>query len=361
MPSKSRSKKAEPRELSRTALLREYGITDKTLRRLTDSLYILDLPTKSGRGRVVYQVDGEADALLKLAGNCPDSFKGFRPPYLRFIMLGFLTMSDEDILAGLQDRGITNRSVTLDYLREAREAFIERLPPVIRKVVEKQDDPKTSAQVDAYDNLLRIIGIKSIYEHPDYLEDFYFENEDLLHFMNQVVWSHSVSDDLRANIVNHAAGYRAVSGHALIWYRSLLHDADFMRTTDSGRYFNGLPPRVRNAYRESLEISAEELVIRSELAYNTMRELHYFSRQLKAEVRRLLASTEEGASLEATKLMSTALKVDDAIGKLKPEEVGTELPAHIQEITPAQYDFDEAFKLPSEYSITRPDDESDVG
>lgn len=347
MPSKSRSKRGD-RELTRTALLRAYGITDKTLRRLTEVLRLVDLKVVSGRGRIRYVIDAETDAVLQLARNCPDSFSPLRPPFLRYLMLGFLTVPDQESIDGLHDRGIRVRTVGKSVVAEAREQFCQNLPPVIRKVITAQDDPSTEAQERAYDTLLRILGLRSIYHHPQYLDDFYFEDENLLHFFNQVVWSHSTDDRVRAGVMAYAAGYRVVTPEGVAWYRLLLHDNSFMRPSDMARYLGGLPATIKAAYRESLTTTTEDLIIRSQLAHNTVRELDYFSRLFKSQTRNLLMSKADGARSEAMKMMQTALKIDDQIGKLKPEGVGKEMPSHMEAITPAEYSFEDQFDIPPE-------------
>lgn len=348
MPSKSRSKRGSPEKaLSRTALLKEYGLSDKTLRRLEYGLKILTLPRVSGRGRVLYQVDGRADFILKLARNCPDSFSGFRPPFLRFLFLSFLTTPTEEIVDGLTDRGILNRAITVESVERIRTQFLRNLPTVIRKMVENGEEPETDAQEESIELLLGIWGISTIYNNPEYLDEYYFANVNLLHFMNQLVWSHSASDEIKAGIMCYASGQQVVTPAGMSWYKRIFHDQGFMREKDFQHYFQGLSPSVRAAYREALSISTEELVIRSELAHNSLRELHYFSRKLKTKVRELLDSNAEGARAEALKIMVAALKVDDQIGKLKPEEVGT-TPSHLENLTLAEYDFDATFQIPDE-------------
>lgn len=356
MPRKSRSKKAEVRELTRTALLREYRISDKTLRRLTET--VLNLPVKSGRGRVLYVVDDAADVLLTMARNCPDSFAPFRPPFLRYIMLGFLTMPNQDILDGLSDRHIENRAVTLGYLKGAREEFLLNLPPALRDIVADYEEPSPQEEV-LYEELLRILGVRLLYDHPHYMDEFYFSSEDLLHFINQVVWAQSCSDQDRAGAINAAAGYEAVSGSGLVWYRRAFHDDDFMRAQDLACYFGGLLPSARRAYRESRLITVEDLAIRSDLACNSVNEYQFASRHLKSESRRLMASSEVGAKAEAARMLTTALKIDDYLGKLSPADTTGEPPEHIRKITPAQYNYGDKFKVPPQFQ-SRGSDESEA-
>jgi hypothetical protein len=345
MPSKRRSDQpAKPEELSRPALLAKYGITDTTLRRLTDRLKLVSLEAFSEHGKVKYVISKEDDVILKMSALCPWSIKTTRTPYHRHLFLKILTSSDQEVLDDFAGRGIENRNLTLKYVSGMRKLILSVAPPVIIKMISELRGPNTEAESSKFEILLSIVGIAGVYQDPVTLEDFYFHDPDLMHFINQVVWSHSAPNDAKVNLITHAVGTKVISTNGLALYQHMFHDKSFMTQADLAWYFSGLRPKIRQAYAESALLSTEEFMVRARLAQNTVTELQHLSKTLKNKVRDLSSSADPTARIEATRLITAIIKVDDHLGKLNPGSTNKEIPEYLREITPITYDYQDMFK-----------------
>jgi len=345
MPSKRRSEQpAKPEELSRPALLAKYGITDTTLRRLTDRLKLVSLEAFSEHGKVKYQISKEDDLVLKMASVCPWSIKAQKVPFLRLLLLKILTCSDEEVLEDIRSRGFEIKHVTSKYVSGLRKLVLSALPPKIQKMVLEVRGPKTEDESAAFESLLSIIGVSGIYQDPVVLEDFYFHDQDLMHFINQVVWSHSAPNDVKVNLITHAVGSKVISTNGLALYQHLFHDKSFMSQADLSWYLSGLRPKIRQAYLESAAMSTEDFMVQAQLAKNTVTELQHLSSTMKSKVRELAGSADPTARIEATRLITAIIKVDDHLGKLNPASTNKEIPEYLREITPITYDYQDMFK-----------------
>lgn len=345
MPSKRRSAEpAKPEELSRPALLAKYGITDTTLRRLTDRLKLVGLEAFSEHGKVKYSISASDDAVLRLAALCPWSIKINKAPYHRQLFLKILTCSDQEVLDDFTSRGVDNKHLTLKYIGGVRKLVLSVIPPTMLKMVSEQRGPKNETESSLLSTLLSIVGIAGVYENPASLEDFYFHDPDLMHFINQVVWSHSAPNDVKVNLITHAVGARVISPNGLALYQHMFHDKNFMSPADLSWYLSGLRPKIRQAYAESSTLSTEEFMVRARLAQDTATELQHLSRTLKSKVRELSSSSDPTARIEATRLISAIIKVDDHLGKLNPGSTNKEIPEYLREITPITYDYQDMFK-----------------
>lgn len=358
MPSKSTIKQNEPRVLTRTAILREYGLSDQTLRRLIDSLELLKLPAVTEHGKVLYEVNADSDLILRLAKLCPFSFNQFRPPMLRYILLGCLTGEDDDVVDGLSGRGFDNRYLSKDIIHELRLQILVDIPVELLDVVKQMRAPKTEEESGMYAKLLAVIGVTALYQSPDVLEQFYFSDSSLLHFLHQILWTHSSSAEIKAALVNNTTGARTVTAEGLLLYAHIFHDNEFMRDSDLTKYLSGLAPKYRPAYRRAMTLTTEDWIVESKMAQDTVVELVHMSRQLKSRIRELMASADPNARVESARLLTAVLKLDDHIGKAKPESMNKKIPEHLKQITPEPYKFDEMFQLPAELNG---ENQSDVG
>jgi hypothetical protein len=345
MPSKRRSEQpAKPEELSRPALLAKYGITDTTLRRLTDRLKLVSLEAFSEHGKVKYVISPEDDAVLKMAALCPWSIKTIRYPYHRHLFLKILTSTDAEVLDDFSSRGIENKNLTSKYVSGMRKLILSVVPPPMLKMIGESRGPKNETESGLLETLLAIVGIAGVYQDPVVLEDFYFHDPDLMHFINQVVWSHSAPNDAKVNLITHAVGSKVISTNGLALYQHMFHDKSFMTPADLSWYLSGLRPKIRQAYAESAMLSTEEFMVQARLAQNTVTELQHLSRTLKSKVRDLSSSADPTARIEATRLISAIIKVDDHLGKLNPGSTNKEIPEYLREITPITYDYSDMFK-----------------
>lgn len=361
MPLKSKTNlKFEPRFLTKTGILREYGISDQTLRRLADSLGFVKLSAVSEHGKVLYEIDEISDLSLRLGKMCPFSVALFRPPMLRFILLSVLTGSSEDALTSLDDRKIGNRSIGHAEIEAYHEYLVKNVPPILTDVVQQRRAPASEEEANVYGALLAVIGVSSVYQAPDVLEQFYFHDESMLHFVNQVCWTHSASTEIKASVINQGTGLDAFTSEGLLLYAHMFHDSEFMRESDMLRYSQGLHPRIRNAYRLSRGMTTEQWLVESQLAQDTVIELMHLSRQYKSRIRELMASADPNARVEGARLLTAALKLDDHIGKSRPESIAKNVPEHLKEITPEPYKFDTMFQLPAELK-PREGNQTDVG
>lgn len=343
MPSKRRSAPAKPLELSRPALLARYGITDTTLRRLTEKLKLVSLEAFTEHGQVIYQIPEAENAILKMGSVCPWSVRILRAPFLRKLYLNVLTLSDSDAIEDFTSRGIVNKNLTTQYVAGVRKMLQASVSPILSPLINAHKAPKTATESEEYELLLQIMGISGIYQSPASLEDFYFHDQDLLHFLNQVVWSHSAPNDVKTNLITHAVGSQVVSPLGLAQYQYIFHDKGFMRDTDLSWYLSGLSPKVRLAYQESASLSTEEFMVRAKLAQDTITEMQYLSRTLKVRIRELSASSDPIARVEATRLISSLIKVEDHLGKINPGS-NKALPDYLREIGQVSYEYDQMFK-----------------
>ena len=345
MPSKQTTKQGDPRLLTRTALLREYGLSDQTLRRLIDSLGLVTLPAVTEHGKVLYSVSDAADAMLRLGRLCPFSFDGLRLPMYRYLVLGCLTSSSQDVVDSLHGRGIDNRGITVDYVDGMKQALQDALPAPIAKMIAATRPPETDTEDSYYAALLAVVGITSIYQAPDVLEQFYFSDPALLHFIHQVIWTHSSSAEVKSALINTATGQQSMTSKGMLLYAHIFHDSEFMRESDIAKYVSGLAPKYRAAYSRSLTMTTEQWMVESQLAQDTAEELVHLSRQFKARIRALATSASQEDRLESARLLTSVLKLDDHIGKVKPAAANAPLPDHLKEITPEPYRFDEMFRV----------------
>lgn len=358
MPSKSTIKQNEPRVLTRTAILREYGLSDQTLRRLIDSLELLKLPAVTEHGKVLYEINAQNDFVLRLAKLCPFSFNQFRPPMLRYILLGCLTGEDDDVVDGLANRGFDNRFLSKDIIHELRLQILVDIPAEMLDIVKLARAPSTEAESLMYAQLLAIIGVTALYQSPDVLEQFYFSDASLIHFLHQILWTHSSSAEIKAALINNTTGAQTVTAEGLLLYAHIFHDNEFMRDADMTKYLSGLAPKYRPAYRRAMSLTTEDWVVESKLAQDTIVELVHMSRQLKTRIRELMTSADPNARMESARLLTAVLKLDDHIGKAKPDSVNKKIPEHLKQITPEPYKFEEMFQLPAELTD---ENKSDVG
>lgn len=360
MPSKSKiTPKSKSRFSTRTAILRDYGLSDQTLRRLIDSLGLVTLPAVTEHGKVLYEISPAADFGLRLGGLCPFSFTEFRPPMLRFVQISSITGTLDETVASLNDRKIINRSVELDDLSGIYDQLLAAVPEELYELFKDKRAPKTEDESAAYAAALAVMGVSSVYQSPDVLEQFYFHDDNLLHLVHQVIWTHSASAETKASVINQAVGSHVITAEGLLLYAHIFHDNEFMRDTDLTKYCIGLPPKYRTAYRKALTLTTEAWLVEAQLAQDTLTELVHINRQCRAKIRELMASADPTARIEGARLLTTALKLDDHIGKVRPEASNKKMPEHLKTITPEPYRFEELFQLPAE--LNPKDSESDVG
>ena len=359
MPSKSTIKQNKPRVLTRTAILREYGLSDQTLRRLIDSLELFKVSAVTEHGKVLYEIDAHSDFILRLGGLCPMSFAEFRPPMLRFLFVSCITGTIDETLASLSDRRINNRALGSNELEGIVDQLLAAVPEELYDLFKNKRAPKTEDESNAYALALLIMGISSVYQSPDVLEQFYFHDDNLMHLIHQVAWTHSASAETKAAVINQAVGNQVITPEGLILYSHIFHDSEFMRDTDLSKYCAGLSPKYRLAYKRSMALSTEQWLVEAQLAQDTIMELVHISRQCRARIRELIGSADPTARIEGARLLTTALKLDDHIGKVNPNSTNRKVPDHLKAITPEPYKFDELFQLPAE--LKPKDTQSDVG
>lgn len=337
-----------PDKLSRSEIFRRYKITDRTLRLLTEKSSLIQLPSESKHGRVLYEIDQDADRVLSMAKVCPYSFSGFRPPSYRFIALGLLISSVDEVLSGLDNRALSCSRISKSILEDLRSKLMAVLPAPLKKRLMAGEEP-TKAQEPVFRELLTILGIGMPYDYPEIVEQFYFNDDRTTHFINQLVWTHSTSDTGRAAVITKALGYEVLTAEGVVWYRALFHDHSFMRDKDMKFYLNGLQPSVRKAYEESLEMSAAEFAIKTSVMADHLVEIQHLGRKMAETAMRLIESGNRENREEALRLIQMFVKTNDYIGKIKPKDIAKDTPDYLRDVTIAEYDFDTEFQIPAEF------------
>jgi len=327
---------------TRESLLAAYGLSDKTLRRLLE--YGIATPKAETRhGRVFYVVDEATDARLRLGCFCPWSFDKFRPPFLRYVLFGMLTVPIDDILAGLDARGIRHKIIDREWLEEVESSLIRRLPNFARPFVQSRLEPVSPLQRDLHRQLLRLAGVELLYDQPMLLEEFFFEDEPLRHFITQAVHTHSASMADKAALINEGLGREVINPEGLLLWEAYFQDRSVMREEDIARYLRGVPPVYRDAYRTCMTLSASDWAIQSKLLEDTKLELQQLSRKLKHGALENILSGDREAQMHGMRMASTAMKVDDGIGRVRGVGDGPlkDVPEHLRDITPAEYCFED--------------------
>jgi len=309
---KSQKSEVEPLlPLTREGLLVKYGITDRTLRRLTDQLRLCTLPEITQHGRVRYQIDPKTDLILHAGKFCPYSFPLRRPPFLRYVLLGLLTSSDAEILAGLEARGVLNRTIDAAWLKEARSTLSDSFPTLLRPFIEQQLEPQTDFQKNLHRILLDIAGISAAYDTPGMVDQFYWADHDLLQFVQQILLTHTASLDTKAEIINHVAQAETLSPEGLMFWEALFHDSAFMSPEDFDWYVKTLPPVLRRAYRDSAELSTREWLVLSNTHKDREAEAAMVGEQLRRRAMTDIKSDDPNAFMRGLRAMAVAVRLND--------------------------------------------------
>lgn len=335
-------------KLSRSAILRKYGITDHTLRLITERSNLFKLEGKAAHGRVTYDIGPDAHDILSMGRMCPHSFDGFRPPSFRYIALGVLTGDLEDVYYGLVDRGLACTRVDRAMIESIRDRLLSVFPAPLRKRL-AEGKPPTAAQKKTFQNALSILGILIPYKHPKLVESFYFQEDRLTHFVNQVVWAHSCNDIGRSAILKEAAGCDVLTSEGVLWYRTMFHDDSYMRDKDLAFYYAGLVPSVRRFYQDAREMSVADLAMQSMMIGGDLPTLEFLARKVKERTIKSVASSNLEAYEDSRKDIKTFLTLADSTAKLRPNDTSREVPEYLRDVTVEEYDFDTTFQIPAEF------------
>lgn len=339
MPKKRPAQKSI--ELTRPGLLRKYRISDRTFRMITDAARLCDPKSTVSHGKARYEITPEIDKILSIARICPYSFSGFRPPCYRFIALCALTGDMEDCLYGLKDRWLNARSLSLEVLVDLQSKILSVFPKPMQERL-RNGLPPTKPQEKLFRTALMVTSLVVPYDSPEYVDQLYFSEERLTHFVNQVLWTHSCSEDRRAALINEVAGCDVITAEGLMWYRALFHDHEYMRTEDVNFYLSGLAPALKRGYKEALEMSTEDLACKIRLIDDDLAVMRYAARKIKDRLVRSLSSLNIETFNEARKDIIAFKNMHDAITKLRPDD-RKEPPGYLRDITVEERDYDEYF------------------
>lgn len=322
MPQKSRSKRAEPKLLSKLKILREYGISSVTWDWL-EATKVLQLPRSPRPGSVQYEVSPESDKILRMARNHYASFPGYRPPCLRYLMWAFLVMPLDDIVDDLAHRKIINRSLNHTQLNRLLLKFMEVLPPSIQKLVREQKAPETKIQQEDFDNLLKITGLYGVfYNKAAFVDRLYFETPEAVHLINQVVLTSDGSVGVKCEIIDFEFGRKVMNADGLSTYKSLFMDFTVCDKKSWSHYTLGYAPQVRQAYRKAVDLTTQEFAVMTQIERDEKKIIGFVRSKVHAEV---LAFADAGIRHQMgdfSKMVGTMLKLDEHEAKIMPGATG---------------------------------------
>lgn len=322
MQRKSRSKKAKPKLLSKTQILREFELSSITWDWL-EAAKVLELTRAPGPGMIRYEVDAEASKVLKMARNHFASFPGYRPPCLRYLMWSFLVMPLDDVLDDLAHRNINNRSLNHAELNKLLVRFMAVLPVSIQKLVRDQSPPETAIQQKDFDTLLKIIGIYGVYYNKTaFLERLYFDSEDSIHLINQVALTSDGSYGVKCEVLEYEFGRKILSPDGLATYQSLFMDPTICCEKSWKHYTKGYPPQIRQAYRKAVDLTTADFVVMTQIEKDEKRIYGYIRSKIHAEVLAMADSGMRDRIPDFTKLTGTMIKLDEHEAKIVPGAAG---------------------------------------
>lgn len=335
-------------KLSRSAILRKYGITPKTLEILTKESQILALPVHNEHGQALYEISSASDDILSMAQMCPYSFKGVRFPSYRYIALGALTGAIEDVHYGLNARDLECRHLTIEMMQDVQTRLFKFIPTALGKRL-LAGKPPTKAQIPTFLMILEITGLSLAYSDPDKLDKFYFNDPADTHFVNQVLWTHSCSNNQRSTIISEGIGGEVISADGVQWYKHIFHDNSFMREKDMGFYLSGLHPTIRGNYVEAMDSSAAVFTIKAGMQGTGVAFYQMTAETLRDKVTVGLKSNNTEELMTTLKVIGSMLKVSDMISKVNPGAEEVAVPDHMKAITTTEYKYKSMFIDPPEF------------
>lgn len=327
---------------TREGLLTHYGLSDRTLRRLTEELQLVRLEPVAAHGRVRYAVDARADLMLRLGRFCPYSFPGQRPPFLRYVLFGLLTGPPADTVAGLAIRGVLHRTIDLRWIEGVAAQLAALLPSAVRPFVTGHAEPTTDMQRTLHAALLDIAGVRLAYERPDMLDAFFWRQTETMHFAHQVLLTHSASLAQKADLINAAAETQVADGETLLLWEAYFFDRDFMSPADFDWYLGTIPPEYRRAYRESARMSLREWAVATNQERDATREMEVLGSLVRRRAMEDVRSADTDRFTAGMRALAVAMRLGDLAVKKAPHG-SRAAPGFLAELPVGEYDFDSRY------------------
>lgn len=355
MPRRSRSKKVEwPLRLTCQEILERYNLARTTLDHVVKQGLLSAWIPESKNGRAVYAVQEEDDFVFRCAAAHPYSFPSYRPPFLRFLLLRFLTSSPDQIILELRGRRVGGTSLTPQVIKQMREALTVAMPDEMGAMV-NGSPPANDVEANLLQVYLDITTLGSCYDHPASLDPFYFPSIGYGHTLCQLAMTNSSNAECE-DAAAHLDSRHIVNAAGFGIFRFLF--ADFQVCTDQSLrfYLRGCDPSTREQYGLARGVSAETFMVMSGAQDDMKRSMTVLGKTMtKAALAQMRIGTGEAIS-NSTKLASSAIRLYDALGEgtatsnLKTKDGALAPQASMTAKKVAEYEYKRMFKdaLPSD-------------
>jgi hypothetical protein len=329
-------------------ILEQYNLSRTTLDHIVKQSLLTAWVPESKNGRATYAVQEEDDFVLRCGAAHPHSFPSYRPPYLRFLLLRFLTHSSDGIILELKGRRVGGTSLTLPVIQQMRAALTSALPDEMSPMV-NGSPPTNEVEANLLQVYLEITNLKTCYDFPESLDTFYFPSVEYGHTMCQLAMTGSSPEEC-ADAAEVLSGRRFMDATGFTVFRFLFADFHICLDQSLRFYMRGCDPSTREQYGLARGVSADTFMVLSGAQEDMKKSMTVLGKTMtRAALAQMRIGTGEAIS-NSTKLASSAIRLYDAIGEgtatsnLKTKD-GAPIPqASMTARRVAEYDYNRMFK-----------------
>jgi len=346
MARKLKSKKDEPASpawLTYQEILNRYNLSMATVQKFISRGLLSSWTPKTENGVSQYLITEANDFILRMGAACPYSIRGYKPPFLRFLLLKFLSLTDEQILLDMASRRIGGRSLSVESLSALRRGLADSLPESVRPFLTGVL-PKTAEDMDRLEIYTVVAGVQTAYRNPEILDQFYFISEDQGHYFTQVSMTGSAPSECTL-ACNNIAGSTVFSGVGFHTFRHLFADFRFCNEKSIKWFLRGCPPSQREFYliAKTNPLASYLVEVGAEVDFKKSLKVAGI-RMTRAMINQLSVGTPDSIQL-AVKLSPAIVRLCDFIGEGSSTKG---LPMPIRDLSAeaapiAEYDYNEKF------------------